>query len=73
MFKMVSEAQHANRWLQLEYRDAGCKRSKIEVIPFGIPKQGSRQYLICRCGFGGAISDIRRKPVGGGSNIGKNL
>ena len=44
----VSEALYANRWLQLDYRNAAGKRSQIKVMPLGLAQQGPRLYLVCR-------------------------
>lgn len=48
VFEMVSEALYSNRWLQLDYRNAGGKRNKVEVMPLGLVQQGPRLYLVCR-------------------------
>lgn len=48
VFEIVSEALYSNRWLNLDYRNAGGKRSKIEVMPLGLAQQGPRIYLVCR-------------------------
>ena len=44
----VSEALYANRWLQLDYRNAAGKRSHVKVMPLGLAQQGPRLYLVCR-------------------------
>lgn len=44
----VSEALYANRWLELDYRNAAGKRSQINVMPLGLAQQGPRLYLVCR-------------------------
>ena len=44
----VSEALYANRWLQLDYRNAADKRSQVKVMPLGLAQQGPRLYLVCR-------------------------
>ena len=44
----VSEALYANRWLQLDYRNAADKRSQVKVMPLGLAEQGPRLYLVCR-------------------------
>ena len=44
----VSEALYANRWLQLDYRNAAGKRSQVQVMPLGLAQQGPRLYLVCR-------------------------
>ena len=44
----VSEALYANRWLQLDYRNAAGKRNQVKVMPLGLAQQGPRLYLVCR-------------------------
>lgn len=48
IFEMVSEALYTNHWLNLDYRNAGGKRSLVEVMPLGLAQQGPRLYLVCR-------------------------
>ena len=48
IFEAVSDALYANRWLNLEYRNANDKLSKVEVMPLGLAQQGPRLYLVCR-------------------------
>ncbi|WP_374479436.1 helix-turn-helix transcriptional regulator [Zoogloea sp.] len=48
VFEIVSEALYNNRWLHLDYRNSGGKRSKVEVMPLGLVQQGPRLYLVCR-------------------------
>lgn len=48
VFEMVSEALYSNRWLNLDYQNAGGKRNKVEVMPLGLAQQGPRLYLVCR-------------------------
>jgi len=48
VFDVVSDALYADRWLQLEYRNAASKHSQITVMPLGIAQQGPRLYLVCR-------------------------
>jgi len=48
VFEVVSEALYGNRWLHLDYRNAGGKRSTVEVMPLGLAQQGPRLYLVCR-------------------------
>jgi predicted DNA-binding transcriptional regulator YafY len=45
---VVSEALYSNRWLNLDYRNAGGKRNKVEVMPLGLAQQGPRLYLVGR-------------------------
>ena len=44
----VSEALHANRWLELDYQNAAGKRQQAKVMPLGLAQQGPRLYLVCR-------------------------
>ena len=44
----VSEALYANRWLQLDYRNAAGKLNQVRVMPLGLAQQGPRLYLVCR-------------------------
>lgn len=48
VFEVVSEALYSNRLLNLDYRNAGGKRNKVEVMPLGLAQQGPRLYLVCR-------------------------
>jgi predicted DNA-binding transcriptional regulator YafY len=48
VFEVVSEALYSNRWLNLDYQNAGGKRNKVEVMPLGLAQQGPRLYLVCR-------------------------
>lgn len=48
VFEAVSEALYANRWLQLDYRNAAGKRTEAKVMPLGLAQQGERLYLVCR-------------------------
>jgi len=48
VFEVVSEALYANRWLQLDYRNAAGKSAAVQVMPLGLAQQGSRLYLVCR-------------------------
>ena len=48
VFEKVSEALYRNHWLTLDYRNAGGKRSHIEVMPMRLAQQGPRLYLVCR-------------------------
>lgn len=48
VFETISEALYSNRWLNLDYRNAGGKRNKVDVMPLGLVQQGSRLYLVCR-------------------------
>lgn len=65
----VSEALYANRWLDIEYQNAGGKRSEAQVMPLGLAQQDVRLYLVCR--FAGyenerslALHRIRSTRVG---------
>lgn len=44
----VSNALYANRWLEVDYRNAAGKRAKADVMPLGLAQQGPRLYLVCR-------------------------
>lgn len=44
----VSEALYANRWLELDYKNAAGKQKTIQVMPLGLAQQGVRLYLVCR-------------------------
>lgn len=44
----VSEALYANRWLELDYRNAAGTCNSIKVMPLGLAQQGPRLYLVCR-------------------------
>ena len=44
----VSEALYANRWLELDYKNAAGKQKPIKVMPLGLAQQGPRMYLVCR-------------------------
>lgn len=48
VFEVVSDALYANRWLQLDYRNAAGRSSAIEVMPLGLAQQGARLYLVSR-------------------------
>lgn len=48
VFETVSEALYCNRWLRLDYRNAGGQRNDIEVMPLGLVQQGPRLYLVSR-------------------------
>ena len=44
----VSEALYANRWLELDYKNAAGQQKSIKVMPLGLAQQGPRLYLVCR-------------------------
>jgi predicted DNA-binding transcriptional regulator YafY len=48
VFEEVSNALYANRWLEVEYRNAAGKTSNAQVMPLGLAQQGPRLYLVCR-------------------------
>jgi predicted DNA-binding transcriptional regulator YafY len=48
VFDEVSNALYANRWLEVDYKNSGGKRSQTEVMPLGLAQQGPRLYLVCR-------------------------
>jgi predicted DNA-binding transcriptional regulator YafY len=44
----VSNALFSNHWLNLDYKNAGGKRTSVEVMPLGLAQQGPRMYLVSR-------------------------
>ena len=48
VFDEVSNALYANCWLEVDYKNAGGKRTQTEVMPLGLAQQGPRLYLVCR-------------------------
>jgi len=48
VFEEVSNALYANRWLEVDYKNASEKRIQAEVMPLGLAQQGPRFYLVCR-------------------------
>ena len=48
VFEAVSNSLYENRWLSIDYRNAGGKRSTATVMPLGLAQQGPRLYLVCR-------------------------
>ena len=48
VFEAVSEALYSNRWLQLDYKNAGGSRKAVDVMPLGLVQQGPRLYIVCR-------------------------
>lgn len=48
VFEEVSNALYANRWLEVDYRNAAGKRNQADVMPLGLAQQGPRLYLVCR-------------------------
>lgn len=48
VFEAVSDALYNNRWLWIDYRNAGGSNTKADVMPLGLTLQGPRAYLICR-------------------------
>ncbi len=48
VFETVSNALYLDRWLALEYVNAGGKPSKGNVMPLGLAQQGPRLYLVAR-------------------------
>lgn len=48
VFEVVSDALFWNRWLLLDYRNAGGQRTAITVMLLGLAQQGPRLYLVCR-------------------------
>ena len=48
VFDAVSGALYANRWLELDYRNAARQQRQARVMPLGLAQQGPRLYLVCR-------------------------
>lgn len=48
VLEQVSDALYANRWLELDYRNAGGTCRSVKVMPLGLAQQGPRLYLVCR-------------------------
>ncbi|MBS1633874.1 MAG: WYL domain-containing protein [Bacteroidetes bacterium] len=48
VFEEVSNALYANKWLEIEYRNATGNQSMVNVMPLGLAQQGPRLYLVCR-------------------------
>lgn len=48
VFEAVSDALYANRWLDVDYKNAAGKRNQARVMPLGLAQQGWRLYLVCR-------------------------
>jgi len=48
VFKQVSNALYANKWLTIDYKNASADRKEIKVMPLGLAQQGPRLYLVCR-------------------------
>jgi predicted DNA-binding transcriptional regulator YafY len=48
VFEEVSNALYANRWLEVDYKNASGKCTQREVMPLGLAQQGPRIYLVCR-------------------------
>lgn len=48
VFAQVSSALFANKWLEIDYRNAGNVRSQATVMPLGLAQQGPSLYLVCR-------------------------
>ena len=48
IFESVSNALYANRWLDIDYKNATGKRKSARVMPLGLAQQGVRLYLVCR-------------------------
>lgn len=48
IFEAVSEALYANRWLDVDYRNAANKRVRARLMPLGLAQQGPRLYLVAR-------------------------
>lgn len=48
VFDAVSNALYANRWLDVEYRNAAGHSKQKCVMPLGLAQQGVRLFLVCR-------------------------
>lgn len=48
VFENVSNALYSDHWLDLDYRNAGGRRTHARVMPLGLAQQGSRLLLACR-------------------------
>ena len=48
VFEEVSNALFGNRWLTVDYKNAGGKEKTADVMPLGLAQQGPRLYLVCR-------------------------
>jgi predicted DNA-binding transcriptional regulator YafY len=48
VFKQVSNALYANKWLTIDYENVSKERKTIKVMPLGLAQQGARLYLVCR-------------------------
>ena len=48
VLEAVSGALYRNEWLDVDYVNAGGKRSTSRVMPLGLAQQGTRLYLVCR-------------------------
>ncbi|APW48653.1 helix-turn-helix transcriptional regulator [Rhodoferax antarcticus] len=48
VFEEVSNALFGNRWLRVDYKNAGGKEKTADVMPLGLAQQGPRMYLVCR-------------------------
>lgn len=48
IFEVISDALYANRWLEVEYKNAAGKSTKADVMPLGLAQQGPRLYLVSR-------------------------
>jgi predicted DNA-binding transcriptional regulator YafY len=48
IFEEISDALYANRWLEVEYKNAKGRNTRADVMPLGLAQQGPRLYLVCR-------------------------
>ena len=48
VFETVCEALYGNRYLNVNYKNAGGNETSSRVMPLGLAQQGPRIYLICR-------------------------
>ena len=47
VFEAVSHALYANKWLDIEYRNADGKVSQSRVMPLALVQQDVRLYIVC--------------------------
>ncbi len=48
VFETVSRALFANKWLNINYKNASGTCAEADVMPLGLAQQGPRLYLVCR-------------------------
>lgn len=55
VFEAVSNALYANKWLDVDYKNAQGGRKQAHVMPLGLAHQGARLYLVAR--FEGFVNE----------------